>query len=186
MDDPIPPLPPPMLLAISYTPVHLRERLRWLLQFDRRMAQLVEKAAEPIFAQMRLAWWRDTLAKPAAARPKGEPLLAALHELEDDPVLLVAASPLVDAAELNVAGEADMAKAERSGAITKAYANWVGADRQMAEKLAFAWAGQGDDSMTSYPRALRPLTILAMAERLEANARSGAGLRLVWHALTGR
>ena len=190
MDDPLPPLPPPMLLAIAHAPSDVRDRLRWLLQFDRRLGQLVERASEPLFAQMRLAWWRDILAKSAADRPRGEPLLALLHALGDDPVLLDAARQLVDAAELGAADDEAKARADRAMAIGKAYAAWTGADRKQAESLALAWAGPdvepGNAALTSYPRIFRPLTILAMSEQLETDAVRTAGLRLSWHALTGR
>jgi 15-cis-phytoene synthase len=168
----------------------MRDRLRWLLQFDCRLQQVVERASEPLFAQMRLAWWRDALGKAAKERPRGEPLLAAFAEFEGDGALVEAAQRLVDAAELRAADDGQKGALERALAICTAVAEWTNADRQMAERLAFAWAGQGDAALTSFPRNLRPLTILAMAQRLESGAMHpgwlGPGLRLSWHALTGR
>jgi 15-cis-phytoene synthase len=190
MDDLLSPLPPPMSLAIAHTPVLVRDRLHWLLRFDRRLAQLVERASEPLFAQLRLAWWRDILAKPAANRPHAEPLLAMLNELSEDSALLEAAKHLIDAAELGVADKEAKARTGRALAISIAFAAWSGADQKLAENLAISWAGQGGSALTSYPLIFRPVTILAMAEHMETGVAPagplGHGLRLSWHALTGR
>jgi 15-cis-phytoene synthase len=184
-------LPAPEMLAITYAPKVTAPLIRWLLLFDRRLDDVLARAKEPLIAQMRLAWWRDVLAKPAVERPKGEPLLALLA---DDPALLNAAQKLVDAAELLV-GEPDDAQvknasAQRALTIFSAYAKWTNSDPVMAEKLALAWAGQSDAVMVSIPRNLRPLSILALSALLEDGAVSpgfwGAGVRLSWHALTGR
>jgi hypothetical protein len=182
---------PPELLAVAYAPPHLREKLRWLLLFDHRLGEVLERAREPMIAQMRLAWWRDMLAKPAVNRPKGEPLLALL---DDDVILCESAVKLVDAVELLVGEpeQAEVAKSviNRASAIFGAYALWVEGDIKSAEKLAMLCAGHSDAVMTSTPRNLRPLSILALSAQLERGAVSagpfGPGLRLSWHALTGR
>jgi 15-cis-phytoene synthase len=182
MDDPEEQLPPPLLLAIAHAPPDLRDRLGWLLRFDQRLAQLVERASEPLIAQLRLAWWRDALAKDAGERPKGEPLLASLI---DDAALIIAAQQLVDAAELRVADDPATAALERGNAMCQAFAKWTGVEPQVANRLAAAWAGEG--ALSRFPRSLRPLTLLVMAERLEATPDSRwRGLRLIWHGLTGR
>ncbi|MDO9370040.1 MAG: hypothetical protein Q7T68_15855 [Sphingopyxis sp.] len=48
-----------------------------------RLTKLLIDAREPLIGQIKLAWWRDMMAMLAndpAALPKGEPLLAELHE----------------------------------------------------------------------------------------------------------
>jgi 15-cis-phytoene synthase len=179
----------PEMLAIAYAPKVARPQIRWLLQFDQRQRQVLERAREPLIAQMRLAWWRDMLAKPAAEWPKGEPLFAELAELDDIEALKQAALRLVDATELRIdASPEDNLKSdrERALAIYHAFAQWVDGDLNAAEKLALAWAGQGDAIMTSAPRNLRPLSILALAAQLERGESKASGARLIWHALTGR
>jgi hypothetical protein len=176
----------PQMLAIAYAPTLVQSRLRWLLRFDNRLQGILGRATEPIIAQMRLAWWRDTLRKAPQDRPKGEPLLAALHDLGPDPLIINASISLVDAVELGLDGGG---LKERAGVICTTYAGWTDSDPDMAEKLALAWAGQSDAVMTS-TRVLRPLSILALSEQLENGAVKpgifGAGVRLNWHALTGR
>lgn len=49
-----------------------------MLALDRRLSRIVSNASEPLLAQMRLAWWRDELARPAAQRPHGDAVLDAI------------------------------------------------------------------------------------------------------------
>ena len=46
-------------------------------------SSLPDTHSEPIAAQLRLAWWRDMLARPAAEWPRGEPVLDALRAWRD-------------------------------------------------------------------------------------------------------
>jgi 15-cis-phytoene synthase len=178
----------PKMLAIAYAPRLIRPRFRWLLMFDERLQALVNRTREPLIAQMRLAWWRDMLGKDPDQRPKGEPLLAELAALGGD--LDRSAKQLVDACELRIAGQSDEAERERAQAICEAYAGWVGIDLHAIPLFGNGLDGAHDSLKPSAPRALRPLSILAFAARLEQGALSpgpfGAGLRLSWHALTGR
>lgn len=54
-----------------------------LFALDARLAAIVRVGREPLAAQLRLAWWRDTLARPAADWPRGEPVLDALRDWRD-------------------------------------------------------------------------------------------------------
>lgn len=187
----------PILLAIIHAPLPVRERFRWLLQLDRRLQDVRERAREPMIAQIRLAWWRNALNAPAATRPKGEPLLALLDQFGGDAILNHAALALIDAAELML-GEADSgpmvdAEAKRMHAICDAFTGWTVCDdseRQIVDKIAQFWIGQSASLPAKIPYKLRPLSILALVERLEqgniATGILGAGARLNWHALTGR
>lgn len=65
-------------LAIAYTPVPMRPALSSLFALDRRLGQIVARTSEPMLGQMRLAWWRDMLGKPAPSRPTGDIVLDAL------------------------------------------------------------------------------------------------------------
>ena len=54
---------------------------------DARLAAILRARREPIAAQLRLAWWRDTLARPVAEWPRGEPALDALRDWRDPSAL---------------------------------------------------------------------------------------------------
>lgn len=101
-------LPDEAELALAYTPPILRNALRIVLEFDARLARIVSATNEPILGQMRLAWWRDTLAMDAGKRPAGDAVLDALgREWHDQERGLVA---LVDGWE-QLLGEPPLAQA---------------------------------------------------------------------------
>lgn len=197
MIDPPAALPPPLLLAITYAPSEIRPRLRWLLEFDLNLRTVLERAKEPMIIQLRLAWWRDALQTEAGKRPKGAPILAGLAALEPDPALINAALILTDAMEVlgcdPEPAERDAAKTRRIQALCNAYTGWVtGAENEgdLVREIAAAWAKPSVTMPKSVPRKLRPLSILALAEHLGTGTAPqsvfGPGLRVSWHALTGR
>lgn len=71
-------LPAAQHLAVAHTPPCARPALLALLAFDARLGTLVAGASEPLLGQMRLAWWREQLARPPAQRAMGDPVLAAI------------------------------------------------------------------------------------------------------------
>jgi 15-cis-phytoene synthase len=75
-------LSPPKRLALAYAKGQNRAALTLLLLHDVKLGQIIKNGKEPLIGQMRLQWWRDVITKPAAQRPSGEPLLAALEQLE--------------------------------------------------------------------------------------------------------
>jgi phytoene synthase len=185
-------LTPPQRLAIAYAPKVTGAQLEWLLRFDQRLQGILARAREPMIAQLRIAWWRDMLGKSVGERPSGEPLLAELAALEQSTVT-EAALLLVDGWELMV-GEPDADEQQRSAsmraeAIFGAFAGWAAcsdAEREIALSLGRGWARQGDGQHRTTVRKLRPLSILAFAAYLEREGGWACGLRLSWHALTGR
>lgn len=72
-------LPPPQRLALAYASARSRPATLTLLTLDARLAGILRGRREPLAAQLRLAWWRDTLASPPPQWPAGEPLLEALR-----------------------------------------------------------------------------------------------------------
>jgi phytoene synthase len=66
-------------LALAYAPARARVPTMALFALDSRLAGLLRHSREPMLAQLRLAWWRETLGQGADAWPAGEPLLAALR-----------------------------------------------------------------------------------------------------------
>lgn len=71
-------LPPELELALAHTSVIHRDALRTFFELDMRFSRIVAGTNEPMLGQMRLAWWRETLAKPAEDRPKGDMVLDAI------------------------------------------------------------------------------------------------------------
>lgn len=69
-------LPPAQEIALAYAPPRARPAWAALFALDLRLADVVARAREPMLAQIRLAWWRETLSRNEADRPEGEPLLA--------------------------------------------------------------------------------------------------------------
>jgi 15-cis-phytoene synthase len=190
---------PPQRLAVAYARSDLRSAFTLLLAFDARLADIVGRASEPIIAQMKLAWWYDAIARDPVARPKGEPILQALGEVAT-PSLEEAMKQLLDAWGMLLAADdwtvdvlAQFADA-RSSAVFGTYATWVGCDADIAG-AGEAWSladlrqrfgerggitADGVTSARAISRKLRPLSILALS------VTRPSGVRMVWHALTGR
>ena len=75
----LPLLPSAARLALVYAPPATREATLALFALDARLAGLLRHSREPMLAQLRLSWWRETLKQEPAAWPKGDPLLTALR-----------------------------------------------------------------------------------------------------------
>ncbi len=192
-------LKPPERLVLAYARADFRAGLGLLIAFDGRLADIVGNGREPMISQMKIAWWNDVLAKDAAHRPKGEPMLAVLNDIDSEQVV-PSMQLLLDAWGLLAAHEhwnddiLSRFAHGRSQAIFATYAKWVGCDENV-DQFGDHWAMAdlryrfGDRVMgASLPtiaewktsRALRPLSILAMA------VTKPTGIQMLWHALTGR
>lgn len=178
-------------LALAYAPAATKNVLNALLSLDRRLAGVVLTAREPMLAQIRLAWWRDTLALPVADRPRGEPLIAQLAPLGESAGL----ARLVNGWEALVRERpwSDVMMAEHvtgRGALFGAAAGAFGGDPELAGRegaiwaawdlarvappdadIAAAWTVARDKARGSaaprWPRTLRPLAVLANFARGE-------------------
>jgi len=172
-------------LALSYAPVRARSATLALLALDERLAAILRGlltfGREPIAAQLRLAWWRDALARPVAEWPRGEPVLEALRGWRDPAGLAALATgweallaedltppaiaEFVDgrgqafaclARELGVEREEDAAQAARLWALADLAANLSdGAERALVVDY-----GSGL-TLPALPASLRPLAVLA-------------------------
>lgn len=74
----IPPEDPERALILSYAPAAGRAALAALLALDGALGQLMRTTSQPAVGQLRLAWWRESLAKLDQAPPPAEPVLQAL------------------------------------------------------------------------------------------------------------
>jgi len=195
-------LPPLRRMALAYAPSGIRAETMGLLALDARLADIVRAAREPVLAQIRLAWWRDALGKPARARPAGEPLVSLLRSWEGQDRALVA---LIDGWEAMLAepkpdGAPVTALAAARGDAFAALAGLAGVPEHAAAASALArdWAlcdvaGNSSDLggraaalallpaalplAIRLPRVLRPLIVLhGLARRALSGSRDATGL----------
>lgn len=172
-------------LALSHAPLEQRPAFYCFFALDQKLGQIVARASEPMLAQLRLAWWRDELAKPAADRPEGNPLLdligvawrdreAALSALVDGWEQLLAEPPL-DAAAMTKFAEGRAAAFEAldtkasdrpSGNVAQAARRWAladlllhSSDAEERKTLSQLMENTGTGPL-SLPKSMRPLAIL--------------------------
>jgi phytoene synthase len=76
-------LDPDRTLALSYVPADRRPALAALWRLDAALGAVLAGGREPTLSQIKLVWWRDSLAKLDQGRPPAEPVLeeAAAHIL---------------------------------------------------------------------------------------------------------
>lgn len=179
-------------MALAYCPRVTRAAFTVLLALDARLAGIVRSSREPILSQLRLAWWRDQIAKPAEERKAGEPLLAALTAWPGDTAglaglvdgweaLLVGSEPPIGAisqlAEARAAAVASLATAGNRTQARRMAKNWALADLSSrlsdpAVRLpAIATATAQDWHTVILPRGLRPLQVLYGLSRRDRGRR---------------
>jgi len=189
-------LPSAQRLAVTYAPARSRPLIVSLLELDARLAAILRARREPLAAQLRLAWWRDTLRRSPNDWPGGEPLLEALRNWRDPTPL----AELVDgweallaerltppeiaefvggrgrafasvAEELGVGAVDDAAEAARIWAFADLAANLS----EGAERALVIEYGRGLGPPPRLSASLRPLAVLA-ALGAAALARGGGDL----------
>lgn len=190
-------LPPPQRLALAYASARSRPATLALLALDARLAAILRGRREPMVAQLRLAWWRDTLASPPPEWPSGEPLLEALRPWREpsalcrlvdgwEALLAEALSPAVIAEFADGRGQAFAALARELGArspedAAEAARVWAVGDlaaniSASAERSLAVEYGRGLPPPPRLPASLRPLAVLA---GLSAVALAGGGRPLL-------
>ena len=201
-------LPIERRLALAYAPARTRELWLGLFVFDQRLGAVVTGQREPVLAQIKLAWWREELAKLAPLRARGEPVLALLDAWGDHAAGL---APLVDSWEMLLgdtaltAAVAEQIAAQR-GAACQALAGQLGHSDAAVQinHAARGWALADLAALTGtselaaphdwraikLPRDLRPLAVLyglARHSRGQGALLAGprAGLRAVRLGMLG-
>jgi len=191
-------LPTLQRFALAYAPAATRDRFAAMLALDTRLASIVRSSSEPMMAQLRLTWWRETLNRDSGEWPAGEPILASLAEwngaaralsvLAEGWEAFAVASPL-DGASIEVLaksrGEAFALLADLAGAgdfrgeAARAGTEWALADvasrlggqeeKACAHELIRATPWQA----ARLPRVMRPLAVLhGLARRGVTSGRS--------------
>ena len=202
-------------LALAYAPAPARALWLGLFALDARLGAVVRSAHEPLLAQIKLAWWRDELTKPAAVRALGEPLLelldswsdqtAALCALVDGWEVLLSEQPLSSDAMMQIAdarAQACVGLAALLGhtaalsEIERAARGWALAELGASltepgqKSSALGLNAQHDWRRARLPREMRPLQVLhglAARQRGRSSLMPGpiAGLRAVRLGLLG-
>jgi phytoene synthase len=175
-------LPAVQRLALVYAPAPSRPSTLAVLALDARLGQVLRGRREPLATQLRLAWWRETLDRPAAEWPLGEPLLESLREWRDPRPLAALPSgwEALLAEELTIPAIIEFADAR--GQAFAALARELGAGApEDADAAARIWAiadlaahvsagteralavdvGRRLGAPPLLPRSLRPLAVLA-------------------------
>lgn len=137
-------LPPEAELAIAWSAPKVRGPLTTALQLDRRLARIVARTTEPMLGQMRLAWWREALAKPVADRPRGDRVLDAIgtHWAGQESALVAMIDGwevLVTATSLGPA-EIDSFAAGRGAFFGALHSDNASADAARAALAGYRWA----------------------------------------------
>lgn len=173
------PVSPLVTLAGSYGDRQVRDWARALFAFDAQMAGIVLPAREPMLAQIRLQWWHDMLAKPAAARPSANPVLASLASLEAEGLVLAEAlGPVIRGweAALEIEDSAAVADfAEGRGQLFAAFSSLAGGETRDLARIGRAWALW---DMVRFHRRTPALDAAFAAVDTQALARIGLPARL--------
>ncbi|MET1754550.1 squalene/phytoene synthase family protein [Novosphingobium sp. RD2P27] len=208
---PIASLPAVSRLALVYAPAWARERTLAVFALDARLADLIRGSSEPMLAQLRLAWWREAVARPASSWPEGEPIFSLLRSWVDQHSPLTS---LIDGWEALTAhpplGEEAVrafaqGRAAASGALARVLGSvkeedaatslgriWALEDlamrlsREDERKIALALAAEQPVALPRTGRALRPLRVaaaLARRRRLAGSEAGAASPRAVFEAL---
>lgn len=178
-------LPAASRLALAYAPARARLQTLALFALDTRLAGLLRNSSEPMLAQLRLSWWRETLGRDENEWPEGEPLLAALRSwngehrslsaLVDGWEALTGAAPLPpealrEMAEGRAASFAALARSlaleQEADAASHLGRQWAAADLAMRlghsqeRSTATELVTEGKDRRPRVSRSLRPLLVL--------------------------
>ena len=169
-------LPPLERLAVSYAPAGLRPLWIGVLALDQRLADAAREGRDPMMIQLRLAWWRDRMDRPAVEWPTGEPLLALLHAWDGERPALKA---LVDGWEARNVGDVGGAELLAARIAAMVALGRIAGDGQ-ASAIARAASEWLDAEATPGPplrlsRTMRPLLVLrGMAMRARSGRHSSA------------
>jgi phytoene synthase len=207
-------------LALAYVPASRRPVLETLWLLDAALGAVLAGGREPMISRVKLAWWRESLERLDTGGAPAEPLLkqiearllptgisgTALAELEEPWLALLEAEPLASEQlgsyavrgrllfrlSAAILGGSPTDEVERGGEL------WALVDlsRHCAdpnEASAALVAARERLAESRWPRALRPLGMLAMLARRDAVRASpealgspSRALRMVWHRLSGR
>jgi phytoene synthase len=183
-------------LALTYVPAARRQALRTLWELDVALGAVLAGGREPLISQIKLAWWRDSLAKLDREKPPAEPMLQAvaadilpagvsgaeLSEMEEGWTLLLGQEPLTADELARYAAargallfrySAWILRAELTPRMAKAGEGWALIDlarhsNPVDAEAALQAARERFDDGERWPSALRPLGMLARLARRDS------------------
>ena len=215
-------LDPDRMLALAYVPAARREAIAALWRLDAALGAVLATGTDPMISRIRLAWWRESLEKLDRAPAPAEPVLqgaarhllpaglggAELAAMEEGWAVLPGPEPLTP-------DELDLYARSRGGLLFRYSAQLLGSSPAEVEASGEAWAlvdlarrsgepreaeaaaaaARAREAKRSWPAPLRPLGMLALLARRDAERgpgrweRPGAPrrmLRMMRHRITGR
>ncbi len=159
---------PDRFLCALFAPAPRRDAILTLTAFNHELARAREAATNPIAAQIRLQWWRDSVEEAAAGRP------ARRHEVAAPLAAAIAAGAL-DPASLLAMAEAREAECEAEGLATEAaFVAWL-------RGTAGGWSAAAGRALGADAEGAEVLRALGAAYGLAGVLRSVAA-----HAAQGR
>jgi 15-cis-phytoene synthase len=215
-------LDPDRVLALSYVPAGRRPAVAALWRLDAALGAVLAAGHEPLISRIKLAWWRESLEKLDREGAPAEPVLRSLAEHvlpagiggADLALMEEGWGPLLSPEPPNAADLSTYA-AGRGGLLFRYTARLLGGEAGAELEInGEAWAlidlarrsadpGEADSALAAgrdrvrpcrWPAGLRPLGMLAMLARRDAEAARprweppgspGRMLRLLRHRLTG-
>jgi phytoene synthase len=189
------PLDPDRTLALTYVPAERRAAIAALWRLDAALGAVLAGGREPLISQIKLAWWRDNLAKLDEAPAPAEPVLqevathvlprgikgGQLARMEEGWSILLSAESLTPSDLDNYSGargallfrhSSQLLGIQMNARVKRAGEGWALADlarhsNEVDAKAAMEAARErlSDVAELRWPRQLRPLGMLAMLAR---------------------
>ena len=192
-------LDPDRTLTLTYVPAERRAALAALWRLDAALGAVLAGGREPLISQIKLAWWRDSLARLDQAPPPAEPVLqevarhvlprgikgSKLARMEEGWSILLASEALSASDLDNYSGSrgallfrhsSQLLGIQMNARVKKAGEGWALADlarhsNEVDAKAALdaARARLSDVTEQRWPKSLRPLGMLAMLARRDVD-----------------
>ena len=192
-------LDPDRTLALTYVPAERRPALAALWRLDAALGAVLAGGREPLISQIKLAWWRDSLARLDQTPPPAEPVLqevakhvlprgikgSQLARMEEGWSILLAGEALTASDLDNYSGSrgallfrhsSQLLGIQMNARVKRAGEGWALADlarhsNAIDAKAALDAAGDrlSDVAAQRWPKSLRPLGMLAMLARRDVD-----------------
>jgi phytoene synthase len=209
-------LDPERRLALAYVPARVRPALEALWRLDVTFAAILAAGRDPMASRLRLAWWRESLEALDREAAPAEPLLQALAafvlpaglkgadlaRMEEGWEMLLSDRPLAPDEQARYASLRGGLLFDLSARLLGVADFPVAASGELWALVDLARHGGGRDALliaaaespARWPRALRPLGMLAALARRdsvrlgkpwERQGNPARMLRMIRHRLTG-
>ncbi len=192
-------LDPDRTLALTYVPAERRPALTALWRLDAALGAVLAGGREPLISQIKLAWWRDSLARLDEAPPPAEPVLqdvarhilprgikgSQLARMEEGWAILLSSEVLTGSDLENYAGSrgallfrhsSQLLGIQMNLKVKRAGEGWALADLARHSNKVDGQAAidaardrLSDVAAQRWPKPLRPLGMLAMLASRDAD-----------------